>query len=159
MKCLAAGRAQGTDEHPMTNNRTDILAVLGLLVAYGWYMRDVIPDGLTDPSLLGRTIGFFVAVTVAMILTQIVIALVPKGGDPDPEVEREIGRRSGRNAYIAVLSVLWAIPFLAAIPEIGVNLAIVSAVGAMGLAEVVRYGSRIVYRGLGSGRNQPAVAA
>ncbi len=91
------------------------------------------------------------------------VSLLFGQGEPaDRAAERDIGRRAGRNAYIAVLSVLWAVPFLVAVSELGPNLAMVAAVGAMGLAEIVRHASCLAYRGLdprrlGSERNQRAL--
>ena len=144
----------------MPNNRTDAISLVGLLIAYGWYVGDVIPDGLDQPGLLGRTIGFFVAVTLLMAVVQVLAEWIFGRGQPaDREAERDIGRRAGRNAYIAILSVLWAAPFLLAIPVVGVNLTIVACVAAMGLAEIVRYASCLAYRSLGVGRNHRAVMA
>ena len=54
---------------------------------------------------------------------------------------------------------LWVVPFLLAVPQIGVNLTIVACVGLMGLAEAVRYGSKLAYRRLGLVWNQRALAS
>ena len=119
----------------------------------------MIEGGLDQPGLIGRTLGFYVLTALVMALVQIIAGLaLGKAAPEDRETEREIGRRAGRNAYIATLSMLWVVPFLLAVPQIGVNLTIVACVGLMGLAEAVRYGSKLAYRGLGLVRNQRALA-
>lgn len=147
----------------MATQRSDAISFIGLILAYGWFAFGVLADGLGQPGLIGRVLGFYIRAAVALALLQVAAEWVfgarPEG---DREFEREIGRRSGRNAYIAMLSVLWAAPFLLALPY-GVELTLATSVGVMGLAELVRYGSRLVYRALGpgrlgTGRNQRAVA-
>ncbi len=143
----------------MAATRSDAISFVGLILLYGYFVHGVVEGGLDQPGLIGRTLGFYVLAAVVLGLVQIVAALaLGKASPEDRESERAIGHRSGRNAYIATLSVLWAVPFLLAVPDIGVNLTIVACVGVMGLAEVVRYGSRLAYRGLGLVRNQRALA-
>lgn len=147
----------------MSTQRSDAISFIGLGLAYGWFAFGVLADGLSQAGLFGRVLGFYIGAAVALALLQVVAEWV-FGARPqaDREFEREIGRRSGRNAYIAVLSVLWAVPFLLALP-FGLELTLAASVGVLGLAELVRYGSRLVYRSLGpsrlgSSRNQRAVA-
>jgi hypothetical protein len=143
----------------MAATRSDAISFVGLILLYGYFVYGVIDGGLDQPGLIGRTLGFFVLTAVVLGLVQIVAALaLGRTAPEDREAERDIGHRSGRNAYVATLSLLWAVPFLLAIPGIGVNLTIVACVGLMGLTEVVRYGSRLAYRGLGLVRNQRALA-
>lgn len=139
--------------------RSDTISLAGIVVLYGYFLYGVIEGGLDQPDMIGRTLGFYVLTIVVMIIVQIVAAIaLGKAAPEDAEAEREIGRRAGRNAYVVALSVLWAVPFLPAVPEIGMNLTIVACVGLMGLAEAVRYGSKLAYRGLGLVRNQRALA-
>lgn len=138
---------------------TDAISFIGLIAAYGYFVYGVIAAGIDQEGLAGQVIGFYVVTAVVMALVQVLAAWVfgeaPKA---DREAEYEIGRRSGRNAYVALLSVLWAVPFLLVL-SYGVELTLAVVVGVMGLGEVVRYGSRLVYRGLGAGRNQRALTA
>lgn len=144
----------------MAATRSDAISFIGLTLLYGYFVFSVIEGGLDQPGLIGRTLGFYVLTALVMALVQIIAGLaLGKAAPEDRETEREIGRRAGRNAYIATLSMLWVVPFLLAVPQIGVNLTIVACVGLMGLAEVVRYGSKLAYRGLGLVRNQRALAS
>ena len=141
------------------SNRSDAVSCAGLAVAHSWYAYEVFSTGIDQPDLLARTIEFWMGAIVILALVHIVVALIPGKPPLDKAREREIGRSSGRNAYVAVCAVMWAAPFLIAIPAIGQNLGIVLSVVALGLAETVRYGSRLIYRGLGAGRNHSALAA
>jgi len=147
----------------MASQRSDAISFIGLLVAYGWFGFDLLAEGIGQEGLVGRLIGFYIGAALALAAVQVLAEWVLGAGrGADREREREIGRRSGRNAYIAMLAVMWAVPFLLALP-FGAELALVAVIGAMGLAEVVRYGSRLGYRALGPGRlgfarNQSAVA-
>jgi hypothetical protein len=94
-----------------------------------------------------------------MIVVHSLVALVfGQGSRPDAESERWIGWRAARNALVAVMSVLWAVPFLAALPDAQV-LTVHAVVGLLGLSQIVAHASRLFYRGLGAGRNQRALAA
>lgn len=143
----------------MNATRSDTISLAGIVVLYGYFLFGVIEGGLDQPDMIGRTLGFYVLTIVVMIIVQIVAAIaLGKAAPEHAEAEREIGRRAGRNAYVATLSVLWAVPCLLAVPQVGMNLTIVACVGLMGLAEAVRYGSKLAYRGLGLVRNQRALA-
>lgn len=143
----------------MAATRSDTISFVGIVLLYGYFLYGVIEGGLDQPDMIGRTLGFYVLTIVVMIVVQIVAAIaLGKATPEDAGIEREIGRRAGRNAYVTILSVLWAVPFLLAVPDIGVNLTIVACVGLMGVAEAVRYGSKLTYRGLGLVRNQRALA-
>lgn len=143
----------------MAATRSDAISFVGLILLYGYFVHGVVEGGLDQPGLIGRTLGFYVLTAVVLAFVQIVASLaLGKTTPEDREIERDIGRRAGRNAYVTTLSVLWAVPFLPAVPGIGVNLTIVACVGLTGLAEGVRYGSKLAYRGLGPARNQRALA-
>lgn len=145
----------------MTSNRSDAISFVGLTLLYGYFGYGVIDGGLDQPGLVGRTLAFYILVAVVMAFIQIVAALaLGKEAEPrDREIERDIGRRAGRNAWVTIVGGLWAVPLLLGLPEMGVNLAIFACVGLLGLSEVVRYGSKLAYRGLGALRNQRALAS
>lgn len=141
------------------SNRTDAVSFAGLLIGHSWYAYDVISTGIDQPGLLTRSIQFWVVLALVLTAVHIVVALIPGKPPVDKALEREIGRWSSRNAYVAVGALMWTAPFLIAIPAVGQNLGIALTVTALGLAETVRYGSRLIYRGLGAGRNHSALAA
>jgi hypothetical protein len=137
--------------------RADVVSFIGLILAYGWFAATEFNLGFEPDGLWGRALGFYIVTAVAMAILQAIAGWVfGKAPGEQREREREIAHSSGRNAYVAMLSVMWAVPFLLGLPY-GLQLAMVACVAAMGLAELVRYGSRLLYRGLGCVRNQRAL--
>jgi len=144
----------------MASNRTDAVTLGVLVLAYGAYgVQAYEHPPLAAAEMIPIVAGFYIAFTLAMIVVHSIVALLfGKGAKPDPELERAIGWRAARNSLIAVMSILWALPFLAALPDAQV-LTVHAVVGLLGLSEIVAHVSRLAYRGLGSGRNQRALAA
>jgi hypothetical protein len=144
----------------MASSRTDAVTLAVLVLGYGAYAVQAYENPpLAAAEMIPIVAGFYLAFTVAMIVIHALVALVfghePKG---DPELERIVGWRAGRNALVAVVSLLWALPFLAALPDAQV-LTVHAAVGLLGLSQIVGHASSILYRGLGAGRNQRALAS
>jgi hypothetical protein len=144
----------------MASNRTDAVTLAVLVLGYGAYGVQAWENPpLAAAELIPIVAGFYVAFTLAMIVVHSLVVLVfgsePKG---DPELERAVGWRAGRNGLVAVVSVLWALPFLAALPDAQV-LTVQAVVGLLGLSQIVGHASSILYRGLGAGRNQRALAS
>jgi len=142
----------------MNANRTDVVTLAVLLLAFGGYGFTAITTPISWPAALGETFGLYIGLTVAMVLFHVVGAVsvaLAGGGDvtADRAREREIGRRAARNGYFVVMMGLWALPFLM-LADGGGGVLVRAVVGLLGAAEIVRYASRIAYRGFGGAQNQ-----
>jgi hypothetical protein len=144
----------------MASNRTDAVTLAVVVLSYGAYgLIAWERPPLAAPEMAAIVAGFYIAFTLAMIGAHSLAAIAfGQGEKGDPRIERTIAWRSGRNALVAVMSVLWAVPFLAALPDAQV-LTVHAVVGLLGLSQAVAAGSSLIYRSLGSGRNQSAVSA
>lgn len=144
----------------MSNHRTDLTSLMVLACAYGVYGWVVANTPMSLGEALGLIVGFYIAFTVVMIVAHVAMALLffwaPER--KDAEREKDIHRHAARNGYAAIFGVAWAVPFLLALPE-GETWTAHAVVGLMGLGEIVRLASLVFYRGLGSGRNQRALAS
>lgn len=143
----------------MSSNRTDLTTLLVLLGSYGVYGWLAATTAMSLTEALGLIVGFYIAFTVVLAIAHVAMAMLFfwAPARKDPEREKDIHRRAARNGYAAIYGVAWAVPFLLALPE-GEIWTAHAVVGLMGLGEIVRHASLVLYRGLGAERNQRALA-
>jgi hypothetical protein len=128
--------------------KSSTAALAALVVVYGLYFAWAWPPGHRAAEVVAHMIGAAILLTAIMAALEIAIALDglrrrERAGRID-ERDAIVGLRSARNGYYALIAMIWCVPFVAlagASPVLLANLCL----GMLVVAEVVHFGSRIVY--------------
>jgi len=147
----------------LTPNRSDALTLAVILFCYGAYFWFAL-EAPTDPGsllggVLGLYVGFTVLITVAQICVQLLSQRLAHAADPAARArEARIGAAGARNSYWTVMLTLWTVPPILAVG--GELIGLYAVVAVMGLAETVRFTSRMALRGFGprGGQNHAYLA-
>jgi hypothetical protein len=96
----------------------------------------------TGEMLIGLVAAIVVQI-VLQIIAHIVFAVQGRREAAD-ERDREVGQRAQRNAYWVLMTAVW-VPLGLAVAGIGGQTMIAALMGAIVLAELVRFASQLVY--------------
>jgi hypothetical protein len=117
--------------------------------AYFWWAR----NAATTADVLAHMIGAIVAVAVIATVLEIVVAVIDRraasSGSRTDERDRLIATRGARNGYYVLLSMIWVAPLLA-LSGAPSTLTANAILGMIVLAEMVHFGSRVVYDARGA---------
>ena len=123
-------------------------AASAIAAVYGAYFLWAARGNASASSLMAHMIGAVVAVAIVATALEIFIAIADRrgaaAGRRTDERDLLIGTRSARNGYYALLATMWAAPVLVlsgAPPALNANAILAMIV----LAEIVNFGSRVVY--------------
>ncbi len=130
------------------NTKVSLATVVGLAMVYGAYFLWAWRPGHSAPEIFTHIVGAAILLVVVMIALATAVAvrevvIVKSGGHVD-ERDQTNELRSARNGYYALISLIWPAPFVVlagASPVLLANLALAVLV----LAEMVHFGSRVVY--------------
>lgn len=141
----------------MTPNRSDALTLAVILACYGGYFWWTAQAPTDSGALIGGVVGLYAGFTVLITVAQVLVQLAAGRADAaDREREARVGALGARNAYVTVLLLLWTVPLLLAVG--GELLALWTVIALMGLAETVRFVSRIACRGAAGRQNHGYLA-
>jgi len=133
----------------MTSTRRSDAITFGVIaVAYGAYFLSAASGQRDLGETLAAMVGLCIGVVVLMIAAHAAAALLL--GRPSPEAlslgtVRSIDGRAAQAGYWTMMSMLWAVPFLLALPS-GEVVAANAVVGIVGAAELARYGWQLAQR-------------
>ena len=129
------------------------VAAVAMAVVYGAYFLWVARGAPTGADVLAHMIGAIVAVAIIATVLQIVVAVIDRraaaSGSRTDERDRLIATRGARNGYYALLSMIWVAPVLA-LSGAPSTLTANAILGMIVLAEMVHFGSRVVYDARGA---------
>jgi hypothetical protein len=123
--------------------KSAVITILALLLTYGAYAVRVKSGPMSTPEAVGFLSVVILAQVVIMIVAHIAVAVMRR---PEARDERDqvADLRGARNGYFALATGLVAAMWLALMGAPPLTL-VNAMLGALVAAEVVRYGSQLVY--------------
>jgi hypothetical protein len=128
--------------------KISLATVIGLALVYGAYFLWAWRPGHSAPEIFIHIVGAAILLIAVMIALATAVAVrevvIVKSGGRIDERDQTNELRSARNGYYALISLIWPAPFVVlagASPVLVANLALAVLV----LAEMVHFGSRVVY--------------
>jgi hypothetical protein len=122
------------------------ITLLCLVAVYGGYAVWALSGARSIPDSEVALVLTAVLMVASMTAIHIVAAILAgrEAGAPRDERDRSIGWRSARNAYYTLMTCIWVSPAINILQPgaVGVLNAVVATIV---VAEMVNYGSRIVY--------------
>ncbi len=128
-------------------------AAVAIAFVYGVYFLWAARSAPTGSDVLAHMIAAIVAVAVIATVLEIVVAVIDRraasSGSRTDERDRLIATRGARNGYYVLLSMIWVAPLLA-LSGAPSTLTANAILGMIVLAEMVNFGSRVVYDARGA---------
>ncbi|HEY5411023.1 MAG TPA: hypothetical protein VIJ94_09895 [Caulobacteraceae bacterium] len=129
--------------------KSSLAGLAALALVYGSYFLWALAPGHTAHDDLAHMVGAAIGLTIILIILEIIIAV--RDRSPAARVDERdsiVGLRSARNGYYALVGMIWWVPIVALLGAPAVLLANLS-LGMLVLAEMVHFGSRVIYDRVG----------